>query len=314
MIRNSKSMRIPVTDDSMRLLLVAACGCAAAMPLPATAGWPNLFRRHHGAQPVPEPPPPGPERRAKRVVIDRPGLHRFGGTVRRVGRIPWIVEEYGAPALAVRADRARIVGFAWRGSTEGVNVGSEPFDPRGMRRRHKPIRVTLERLWCDDVGEDAVSIQPRARVTLRHSHFRGNHRLLPTDRGDVRGLDKIVQIDGAEVIIEDCDFHHAVCAVRGKANSRIVLRRCRFINCSTCVSGDGLANPRPGNTYDHGTPGPCLITLIDCEAWNCGLLASANQGCEIRLVNCRTHRTRAAKENGGTVRKLRALPKSELTR
>ncbi len=43
---------------------------------------------------------------------------------------------------------------------------NDPFTPRAQRERH---RVTLDHLWCDDIGEDAVSIQPRAIVTIRRT-------------------------------------------------------------------------------------------------------------------------------------------------
>lgn len=253
------------------------------------------------------PEAPGKERRGPRVTVKTAGKHTFPREVRRVGRIPWQVREYGTPALAVRADRAVVRGFAWRGSMEGVNVGSHPFTAQGMRQRHRPIRVTLERLWCDDVGEDAVSIQPRAVVTIRDSQFRGNHGRLKTTDPDVRGLDKIVQIDSATVTFENCLFYDAVSAVRAKTNSRVILKNCVFVNCSTCVSGDGLACPRPGDLYDNGEPGRCVITLINCEAWNCALFVRAYEGCVIRLVDCRVHRTKLSRENGGKVRRYRAV-------
>ena len=252
---------------------------------------------------------PGPERRGPRVTVGEAGRRSFPREVRRVGRVPWQVREYGVPALAVRADGARVSGFAWRGSMEGVNVGSHPFTARAMRERHRPIRVVLEDLWCDDVGEDAVSIQPRAVVTLRNCHFRGNHGRLETTDANVRGLDKIMQIDSADVTLENCVFFDAVSAVRAKTNSRVVLKNCVFVNCSTGVSGDGLACPRPGNLYDHWEPGRCVITLIGCEAWDCGLLARAYEGCVIRLVDCRVHSTRLAREDGGKVRRYRAVSK-----
>jgi hypothetical protein len=261
------------------------------------------------AAPPAWPEPPGPERRGPRVTVRTAGRHDFPREVRRIGRIPWQVREYGAPALAVRADGAVVRGFAWRGSMEGVNIGSHPFTARAQRERHRPIRVTLERLWCDDVGEDAVSIQPRAVVTIRHSHFRGNHGRLETADADVRGLDKIMQIDSAVVTLENCVFYDAVSAVRAKTNSRVVLKNCVFVNCSTCVSGDGLACPRPGNLYDNGEPGRCVITLINCEAWDCGLLARAYEGCTIRLVDCRVHDTKLARADGGRVRQYRAVSK-----
>ena len=256
------------------------------------------------------PGPPGPERPGRRATVRTAGEREFPREVRRVGRIPWQVWEYGAPALAVRADRAVVRGFAWRGSMEGVNIGSHPFTPKAMRERHRPIRVVLENLWCDDVGEDAVSVQPRAVVTIRRSHFRGNHGRLETNDPDVRGLDKIMQIDGAVVTLENCVFFDAVSAVRVKTNSRVVLRNCIFVRCSTCVSGDGLACPRPGNLYDHGEPGRCLITLINCEAWDCGVLARAYDGWVVRLVDCRVHGTRLAREDGGRVQRYRAVPRA----
>jgi len=253
------------------------------------------------------PLPPGPERRRPAVTVATRGEHAFRSEVRRVGRLPWKVREYGRPALAVRADRAVVRGFAWRGSMEGVNVGSQAFTGRGQRERHRPIRVTLDGLWCDDVGEDAVSIQPRAVVTIRNSHFRGNHGRLETADSDVRGLDKLVQIDSATVIFENCLFYDGVSAIRAKTNSRVLLRNCIFVNCSTCVSGDGWACPRPDSIYDNGEPGRCVITLINCEAWDCGLLARAYDGCEIRLVDCRVHRTKLSSEKGGQIRRYRAV-------
>ena len=118
----------------------------------------------------------------------------------------------------------------------------------------------------------------------------------------MRGLDKLVQINGAEVTFESCTFFNGVSCIRAKANSRVTLKNCRFVDCSTCVSGDGLACPRPGNIYDNGQPGPCRITLIDCEAWNCELLARAYEGCEIQLIDCRLYRGgKPAREDGGRV-------------
>jgi hypothetical protein len=263
------------------------------------AAW-SLFGS--GPPPPPWPPPPGPVAPAQPIVIDSRGTRDLGGSVRVLGQIPERVREYGSPALHVRADRVTVRNFSWRGSMEGVHAGSEPFTPLGMRQRHRPIRVTFERLWCDDVGEDAIEIQPRARVVVRESHLRGNHRRLRSDDAEVRGLDKLVQINGAEVTFESCTFFNGVSCIRAKANSRVTLKNCRFVDCSTCVSGDGLACPRPGNIYDNGQPGPCRITLIDCEAWNCELLARAYEGCEIYVINCRLHRGgKTAREDGGRV-------------
>jgi hypothetical protein len=270
----------------------------------------NLF----SAPPAPPawPEAPGPLVRSKPVVLASSGTHDLGRSVRMLGGIPDRVREYGTPALHVRADRVTVKGFSWRGSMEGVHAGSEPFTPQGMRQRHRPIRVTLDRLWCDDVGEDAIEIQPRARVVIRNSHLRGNHRRLKSDDPDVRGLDKLVQINGAEVTFDSCTFFNGVSCIRAKANSHVILKNCRFVDCSTCVSGDGLACPRPGNLYDNGQPGLCRITLINCEAWNCELLARAYEGCEIQLVDCRLHRGgKPAREDGGRVRIVKSRTAAE---
>lgn len=271
----------------------------------------GLFGLFGKPEPIPPKPvwpaAPGPVKAAKPLVVESARVTRLPARVRDLGTIPWKVVEYGTPALHVKADRATVQGFFWRGSMEGVHVGSGPFTPAGMRQKHRPIRVTLDDLWCDDVGEDAIEIHPRARVTVRHAKIRGNHRLLPTHDADVRGLDKLVQIDSADIVFEDCDFFNGVSAVRAKANSTVTLRRCRFIDCSTCVSGDGLACPRPSNPYDNGQPGPCRITLIDCEAWDCHLVARAYQGCEIRIVGGKWHNSRPAREDGGSIRFFRYL-------
>ncbi len=282
--------------------------------LVAMGGLFGLFgKREATAPPKPVwPAAPGPAKAAKPLVVETAGTTRLPARIRQLGGIPWKVVEYGTPALHVKADGATVRGFSWRGSMEGVHVGSGPFTPKGMRQKHRPIRVTLDGLWCDDVGEDAVEIHPRARVTIRNARIRGNHLLLPTRDADVRGLDKLVQIDSADVVFEDCEFFNGVSAVRAKANSNITLRRCRFIDCSTCVSGDGMACPRPSNPYDNGQPGPCRITLIDCETWDCHLFARAYEGCEIRIVGGAFHGTRPAREDGGSIRFFRHLQPGEV--
>lgn len=251
--------------------------------------------------------PPKPQSPAWRIEksapleVRRKGVADFAGKIHLLGKIPKVVKEYGHPALQVFADGATVRNFAWRGSMEGLHVGSQPFNGSGMRSKHRPISVTLESLYCDDIGEDCVSIQPRARVKLRDSQFRGNWRLRKGE-GNNPGLDKIVQIDGAEVLIENCTFFNGLTAIRGKANSRIIVRHCRFINCSTCVSGDGVDNPRPGQTYDNGRAGPCEILVENCEFWDCNEVARAFKGCSIRVKNAKLHRTwRVGWMSGGTV-------------
>ena len=177
------------------------------------------------------------------LKIAKPGRYDFAGKIFVMGKVPKRVVEYGTPSLQVMAMGVSVQNFAWRGSMESLHVGSEPFTPKGMRQRHSALRVTLENLFCDDVGEDCVSIQPRAQVTIRDSQFQGQY-LLTKGSSDGAGLDKLVQIDGAKVTMEHCDFYNGVRAVRGKANSVIALRGCRFVGCETAITGDGDFNPR----------------------------------------------------------------------
>lgn len=234
-------------------------------------------------------------------VISTSGPHDFSGHIYSLGIIPPVVKEYGIPALHVKADRASVQNFAWRGSMEALHVGSRPFNGRDMRKPHAPIMVKLDRLFCDDIGEDGVSIQPRAQVKITNSQFVGNYGLRRGE-GNNPGLDKIVQIDGADVIIEDCDFFHGLSPIRAKANSTVLVRRCRFIRCATCVSGDGVDNPKGRIPYDNGTAGPCHVIVEDCECWDCKEVARAFTGCTIELRNIKLHRTwRLQRLSGGTV-------------
>lgn len=244
--------------------------------------------------------PEWPEVAAKRVELRKEGVYSYGGRIRRMGRMPRRVREYGRPALHVFGDGVVVRGFAWRGSMEGVHAGSRPFDGRNMRQRHLPVRVTFDGLFCDDIGEDCVSIQPRAHVTLRNSRFRGNF-LRRRGEGDRPGMDKIVQIDGATVVIENCDFFNGATAIRGKANSRIVVRNCRFVDCGTAIAGDGGPNPRPGQEYDNGRAGKCVIEVVDCTFWRCRTAFRADDGCTItvrRSAAWETWRERSATGSG----------------
>jgi hypothetical protein len=219
------------------------------------------------------------------IVIKRSGTYRWD-ELRDYKAMPRRVVEYGSPALHVRADNVQIDGFAWRGSMEGVHVGSRPFTPEGMRQRHLPIRVELRGLFCNDVGEDALAIQPRAIVTLRDSSLTGRYRRWWRTNRDTPGRDKLIQIDGANVTIIGCKFYRGVCAVRVRANSRVTLRDCEFFNCDTCVYADGAANPRSANPYDNGQPGLSNVTLINCRAHTCQVFAYADVGGRIRIDRC----------------------------
>ncbi len=236
---------------------------------------------------------------ARPTVVDEPGeFYRRG--FQELQHIRHRVQEYGRPVLRVAVDRVTVRHFAWRGGMEGVRVDPFHFSPTSMRRFHPALRVKLEGLFCDEVGEDAVSIAPRSIVDLTSSTFAGNFGRKKAT-GDRPGQDKLVQIDGADVVISHCDFFYAARAVRAKANSHVTIQNCRFIKCKTCVSGDGMANPRRSDPYDNGQPGTCRITLIDCEAWDCDVLALAHRQCIITLIRCSTHDTKLAKEDGGKI-------------
>ena len=231
-------------------------------------------------------------------VVTKPGKFLSPG-LNIFGPLPDRVFEYGVPALQIKSSGVDVRQFAWRGSMEGVRVDPLTFSGQSMRRKHRPIGARLSGLFCDDVGEDAISIAPRARVHISRSTVVGNYG---RKRGSssAPGQDKLVQIDGAQVTIEKCDFYHGARAIRAKANTTLIVRDCRFIRCKDCVTGSAEANPGPENPYDNGQPGACHITLINCEAWDCGSLARAHKGCTITLINCRVHDTTLTQGDGGT--------------
>ncbi len=250
--------------------------------------------------------PEGRELKHAPLVVTKPGVHDYAGKIYVLGKMPRIVKEYGVPALHVMSDRTTVRNFAWRGSMEALHVGSQPFNGDTMRKRHKEINVTLDQLFCDDIGEDGVSIQPRANVVLKRSQFQGRYGLVEGE-GENPGQDKIVQIDGATMTIEHCDFFNALSPIRAKANSTVIVRHCNFVGCGTCVSGDGLRNPNHNEPnrrppYDNGKPGPSRIIIEDCECWDCGEIARAFPGCVIEVRNVKIHSTwRKARESGGKV-------------
>lgn len=255
-----------------------------------------------------EPPKPIPQAPNWPVVASAPiqvwkaGTHNFSGKIHSMGKIPPVVKEYGTPSLHVFKGGVTIRNFAWRGSMEGLHVGSRKFTAREMRQRHQPIKVTLDGIYCDDIGEDGIGIQPRANVLVKNSQFRGRYKL-EKGEGKNPGQDKIFQIDGANVTIENCVFFNGLSPIRGKANSTIVVRNCKFVDCSTCVSGDGVQSPRAhGVPYDNGHAGPCHIIMEDCECWDCKEVARAFPGCKITLRRVKIHDTwRMKRLSGGIV-------------
>jgi hypothetical protein len=264
----------------------------------------------------PSPPAPVPQfpewsvvERAPLILKDANRRYDFSGKRLNFGVMPEEVREYGKPSIHIRKTGIQLSNAYWSGSMEGLHVGSEVFSGKGMRRQHTPIVVKLSKLYTQDIGEDGISIQPRAKVTLTDSQFQGNYRR-PGRAGrtdNPPGLDKILQIDGAEVTLENCAFFNGFTALRAKANSKVTLRNCVFVDCNTAISGDGIANPRPGQEYDNGKAGVASITLENCTFWNCRTVMHAFKGCEIYYKNCTAYRswTWVETEDTGKVFRLR---------
>jgi len=260
------------------------------------------FLTSEPVKPVPSAPK-WPVVQSKRIEVTMPGVYDYSGKIYSMGKIPRVVKEYGTPSLHVFVDDVTIRNFAWRGSMEGLHVGSRPFTGKEMRKRHKEINVTLDGLFCDDIGEDCVEIQPRAKVLVRNSQFRGKYGI-EKGEGENPGQDKIFQINGADVTIENCTFFNGLSPIRAKANSTILIRNCKFVNCATCVSGDGLDCPKGHYPfYDNGKAGPCRIVMENCECWDCNEVARAFEGCTIILRHVQVHDTwRMKRLSGGTVK------------
>jgi hypothetical protein len=246
---------------------------------------------------TPAPKPPAPAfpaweiKNAPPIVLKQANkAYDYAGKIYRMGNIPKWVVEYGIPSLQAKADKITVRNFYWQGSMEGVHVGSQPFNSKGMRQAHQPISVVFENLYCRDIGEDCLSFQPRSQVILRNSEFQGNLYIKPKGEGNLPGMDKIIQIDGAKVLIENCTFRNGFTAIRGKANSVITVRNCNFIDCRNAVSGDGNPNPRPGQEYDNGSAGVCQIKVENCRFWHCHTLFTASQNCEITTSGCKGYK------------------------
>jgi len=229
-----------------------------------------------------------PVKKYKKTIKVYSGPSDYSGFEYQFSTIKSIVKEYTAPCLHVFKN-AEIRNFTWKGSMEGVHVGSRPFSASDMRKKHLVVVGRFYNLSCDDVGEDAFSVQPNAVAKVYNSQFKANYDSRKKTNSKLRGQDKIVQVDGGEFHGDNILFINAVRAVRGKANSTIVLKNCKFVDCNTCVKGDGLDNPRSSNPFYKGKRGPCKIIIENCEAWNCKLFAYAEDGCAIILKNVKMY-------------------------
>ena len=203
----------------------------------------------------------------RRVIKPRGTLRKlkdYGGVIHDFDRMPSKVEEYGTPA-AIFSESGTVSNLFWRGSEEGVHVGSRTkFSGRERRKPYKRIHVEFEGLYCDEFGEDGFTIDTLGKATIRRCGFRG--RSDKGANGDRPGEDKFGQIDGGWLVldgdpVDERVFERCVRALRGKANSVLDIRRADFTRCREAIKGDGDDNPKKGNPFFNGRAGPCLVWI-----------------------------------------------------
>ncbi|MFT5466732.1 MAG: hypothetical protein ACI8UO_001832 [Verrucomicrobiales bacterium] len=200
-------------------------------------------------------------------------------------RMPRTVKEYGRMA-AMFSERGEVRNFGYRGSEEGIHVSSRPnFTGKDRRSTYKPIKVKFDGIYSDHFGEDAFVVDPLARAIIYKGQWKGRKG----GGKDKPGTDKVLEVQGGVLemrgkttIKNPIVIENAVRAVRGKANSMIVIRNVDFVNCKTAIKGDGERNPDNGNPlYFNGKPGPCLIYVTHCRFWDCDNVAIAGKNCWI---------------------------------
>lgn len=265
------------------LLLVTACS--------HSAGW----RAAEGRNPTGGAGPAIAERR-QGILLERPGRYDFGWRLQRFATLDDPVMEYTEPALQIASDGVLVERLAFAGSMEGLHIATvHPFGSSSRRRKHGRIRGTISGLWSEDIGEDALTIGPRAVLRLEHALLRGRYRPGHPIDGRKPGMDKAIQNDGGSLFAgPDVVLGSFVRAYRGKANSVAVLDGVRFVDCHNPVRGDGLANPREDWPFDRGKPGLCLIVVRNSRFENCHIPFRAGPGCLI-LVDRWTTRFRDTK-------------------
>ena len=216
-------------------------------------------------------------------LLQEPGHYDFGWRRHRFDTLAVPVVEYTEPALQIAVDGVVVERFAFEGSMEGPHIASvHPFGARERRQPHQPIRGIMRGLWSDDIGEDALTIGPRATLELQHAWLRGRHRPGRPWDGDLPGQDKGIQNDGGTLLAgPGVRLENFVRAYRGKANSVGVLDGVRFFACHNPVRGDGGANPREDWPFDRGQPGLCLIVVRNSEFIACETPFFAGPGCVI---------------------------------
>lgn len=198
-------------------------------------------------------------------------------------RMPKKVEEYGKCA-AIFSKRGKVKNFGYRGSEEGIHVGSRTnFTGSDRRKKHEPVWVEFDGIYSDFYGEDAFVIDPLGRAQVFEGQWRGRRG----KKSDEPGGDKCFEVNGGVLELRGKKqgsilIDRAKRAVRGKTNSILLIKNVDFVECHTAIMGDGKLNPSNGNeTYFNGRPNKCVIYVRDCRFWDCDELAYADRDCTI---------------------------------
>lgn len=233
----------------------------------------------------------------------------YGSVMYDFGRTSNKVVEYQKPTAMFSQD-GKVKNLGYRNSEEGVHVGSRKnFTANDRRQPYRRVTVEFDGIYCDYFGEDAFTVDPLGKAIIRKGQWRG----CASSGGSSRkpGNDKCFQVDGGRLELKAKStgaivIENAARAVRGKANSIIIIDGVDFVGCETCIMGDGKRNP-PGKNwrYFNGNPGKCLILVKNCRFWNCPVLAEADDDCVIFWEN--NNRVFGIKgqlkDTGGTIKK-----------
>ncbi|MEM7013227.1 MAG: hypothetical protein AAF585_17280 [Verrucomicrobiota bacterium] len=235
-------------------------------------------------------------------------LRDYNSVMYDFARMPSKVKEYQLPA-GMFTESGKVKNLGYRNSEEGIHVGSRKnFTDADRRAKYSRITVEFDGLYCDYYGEDAFTVDPLAKAIIRKGQWKGR-RSSGSDRNP--GNDKCFQVDGGRlelrakykgaIIIENAKH-----AVRGKANSIIIVDGVDFVDCERCVVGDGKRNPPSKSArYFNGAPGRCLILVKNCRFWNCKTLVQADENCYIYWSgsNQVIGRRGSIKDEGGTIKR-----------
>lgn len=278
-------MANPDSFASPRFERVVACLRWAALPLAGFLGAcaqtginPPLERQAQATSAV------GPETGMESgLLLTEPGVYDFQWRLHRFDTMETPVREYTEPAFQIAGDGIVVERFAFAGSMEGPHISSvHPFSGLNRRRPHERVRGVVRGLWSVDIGEDALSLGPRAVLRLENTRLRGRHEPGQPYDGDLPGMDKGIQNDGGSLFTgPGVVLENFVRAYRGKANSVAVLDGVRFVECHNPVRGDGLANPRSDWPFDRGEEGLCLIVVRNSVFTDCHNPFRAGPGCVI---------------------------------